>query len=217
MNFFKNNFSSIDKFLVISILASSIVLVACFFTTEIVKAAPAGGSNNIEFTNPLGDLETVDSVLTSILIRLRGIIATLSVVFIVIGGLLYITSAGNDSRMTMAKGAIFASVIGLAIAIAAPSFLLEIYTALGVSINNNEVKDALSIAQIIANVLNFLLGILGVISIIMLVAAGMMYLTAAGSDSRIETAKNMTKWSIIGIAVALSALIIVKQVASFFI
>lgn len=134
-----------------------------------------------------------------------------------IGALFYITSAGNESRITMAKGAILASVIGLAIGIAAPSFLKEVYIAIGWKDKlPGEVSGSLSLVQIATNVLNFLLGIMGVIAIIMLVAAGMMYLTSAGDEGRIETAKNMTKWSIIGITIALAAIVIIKQVASFF-
>jgi len=110
-------------------------------------------------------------------------------VFIVIGALLYITSAGNESRMTMAKGAIVASVIGLAIGIAAPSFLHEISDILGWGpadackdvvdpTAKQACKDALekslTLTAIALNVLNFLLSIVGVIAIIMLVSAGMM-------------------------------------------
>lgn len=179
-------------------------------------AQATGDSGTITFTNPL-TYNTVDEILTALLIHLQGIIVVISMVFIVIGALLYMTSAGNDGRMTTAKGAIFAAVIGLAIGIAAPSFLREIYTALGRSTASEDlINSAPSIATIALNVLNFLLGITGVLGIIMLVASGIAYLTAAGNEGQIETAKKMTKWAIIGIAVALGALVIVKQVASFF-
>ena len=196
------------------VLLLGFFIVSGFFWGKNVIAQCAPGSQaagSICFSNPL-QYETVDQLLPVILNRLQGVIVVLALVFIVIGGLLYITSAGNESRMTMAKGAIVAAVIGLAVGIAAPSFLREIYTALGSNVPG-EVAQSLSIAQIALNVLNFLLGIVGVVSIIMLVVAGMMYLTAAGNESQIETAKNMTKWSIVGIIVALSAIIIVKQIA----
>lgn len=189
-------------------------LIALSFTISIISLTVFSLSFAQEFPNPL-QYDTMEEVLTVILDRLRGIIAIISIIFIVIGGLLYMTSAGNESRMTMAKGAILASIIGLAIGIAAPSFVLEIYTALG-STSVPAAASGPTISEIAMNVLNFLLGIIGIIAIIMLVAAGMMYLTAAGSESRIETAKNMTKWSIVGITIALASLIIVKQIASFF-
>lgn len=203
--------------IVISFLLAVIVLGGFF--NFVLAACPTGsgtgGATNICFDNPLS-YDDVDGVLTALLIHLQGIIVVISMVFIVVGALLYMMSAGNESRMGVAKGAIFAAVIGLAIGIAAPSFLKEIYAALGTSTTNTAVTAAPDLATIALNVLNFLLGITGVIGIIMLVAAGIAYLTAAGNEGQIETAKKMTKWAIIGIAVALGALVIVKQVASFF-
>jgi hypothetical protein len=120
--------------------------------------------------------------------------------------------------MKTAKGAIYAAVIGLAIGIAAPSFLKEIYDILGRSTAEETlINSAPSLATIALKVLNFLLSIVGVAAIIMLAAAGIAYMTAAGNEGQIEIAKKMTKWSIVGIAVALGALVIVKQVASFFV
>lgn len=189
---------------------SGVVLAAC------PTGAGAGGAGDICFENPLS-YDTVDGVLTALLVHLQGIIVVISMVFIVIGALLYMTSAGDEGKMKTAKGAIFAAVIGLAIGIAAPSFLKEIYTALGKSTGAEPLIDsAPSIAAIALNVLNFLLGIAGTLAIVMLVAAGITYLTAAGNEGQIETAKKMTKWAIVGIAVALGALVIVRQVASFF-
>lgn len=184
-----------------------------FFNFTLATTTTPG---NITFTNPL-TYNTVDGMLAALLVHLQGIIVVISMVFIVIGALIYMTSAGNDKRMELGKSAIFAAVVGLALGIAAPSFLREIYTILGADPSGEAaLTDAPSIAEIALNTLNFLLSIAGVLGIIMLVAAGIAYLTAAGNEGQIETAKKMTKWAIIGIAVALGALVIVKQVANFF-
>lgn len=186
---------------------SNFALAACSSQTS---------ASNICFDNPLA-YDTVDGMLAALLVHLQGIIVVISMIFIVIGALIYMSSAGNDKRMELGKGAIFAAVVGLALGIAAPSFLKEIYKALGKSTaSENLINTAPDIVQIALNVLNFLLSITGVLGIIMLVAAGIAYLTAAGNEGQIETAKKMTKWAIIGIAVALGALVIVKQVANFF-
>jgi glucose uptake protein GlcU len=60
------------------------------------------------------------------------------------------------------------------------------------------------------------LSIVGVVALIMLVVGAFMYLTAAGEEDRIDTGKSIVKYSIIGIAIALAALVLVRQVASFF-
>ncbi|HWQ59631.1 MAG TPA: pilin [Candidatus Fimivivens sp.] len=59
------------------------------------------------------------------------------------------------------------------------------------------------IGTVIINVMNWLLGMLGLIAIIMFVVAGYQYLTAAGDEKNTENAKNNIKYAVIGVAVAL--------------
>jgi len=136
----------------------------------------------------------------------------------VIGALLYITSAGESGRIETAKKAISASLIGLAIGIAAPSFLKEIGDILrwNANVNSSAVSSAPTLSAIAANVLTFLLSILGTIALIMLIVSSMMYLTAAGDEERIDKGKNMFKYSLIGIIIAMASLAVVKQIATFF-
>jgi len=188
-------------------------------TTETGSGTGSCADGSICFTSPLA-FTTVEGVLGSILSTLQGIIVLISIVFIVIGAVMYIMSAGNDDMIKKAKSAITAAMIGLAIGIAAPSFLREIATILGWGndkINNPEVSGALTLAQIATNLLNFLLALVGVLGIIMMVIGGTMYLSSAGNEKKIDTAKSITKWAIIGIAVALAALVIVRQIARFFV
>ena len=63
--------------------------------------------------------------------------------------------------------------------------------------------------------LNFL-KLTGILAIIMLVIGGLMYFAAAGDETRADTAKKIVKFSIIGIAVTLASLVIVRQIADFF-
>lgn len=173
------------------------------------------GSSTIQFSNPLA-YNTVEEVLGAILTGLQGIIVTLALVFLVVGAVMYVTSAGNDKQIETAKGAIFAAMIGLALGIAAPSFLKEISSILGWSSTPSSVSGAVSIATILLNVLNFLLNILGILAIIMMVIGGFMYLTSAGDEDRIDRGKKILIWSIVGVIVALASLIIVRQIADFF-
>ncbi len=178
----------------------------------------AGQVVNISLVNPL-KYNTVQQVLMALLYALQGVIVVLSLVFIVIGAVLYITSGGNQGRVTMAKTAITAALIGLAIGILAPTFLKEIATVLGWNATAplpSEVSNARSAADILLSVLNFLLGIVGTLSIIMLVIGGGMFLTAAGSQDRITTGKKIVTYALLGVVVALASLVIVRQLAAFF-
>ena len=78
--------------------------------------------------------------------------------------------------------------------------------------NAGVISDAPRVSALGLNVLNFLLSVFGVLAIIMLTVAGVKYFFSAGSETRLESAKKATAYVIIGIAVALGALIIVRQV-----
>jgi flagellar biosynthesis protein FlhB len=62
--------------------------------------------------------------------------------------------------------------------------------------------------------MNWLLAILGVIAVIAFVISGMQYLLSAGDEDWIEMAKRNMKYSIVGIVVALSGLIIIRAIDS---
>ncbi len=175
-------------------------------------------STSTEFTNPIG-FTTVSDLLSSILSHLMGIIAIIAIIFIVIGGIMYMLSAGDEAMVTRAKKTWTGAVIGLAIALAAPTFLKEIKsilsdnTVVGGSADS-WVSNALTIHDIAVRVLNLLLSVVGVIAIIALVIGGGMYLTAYGDEKRIDTGKKTITYAILGIVVTLAAIIIVRQVAT---
>jgi hypothetical protein len=182
---------------------------------------PGGGVGGgtmtvIEFPNPL-QYDTVEEVFTSIITTAQTIVVLLALVFIIIGALIYITSAGDTKRIDWAKKAISAALIGLVIIMVAPSFLKEIANVFGWNDVSGVTAQALTITQIATRVLNFLLSIIGIIAIIMFLIGSIMYLTSAGDDKKATTAKDIVKAAIIGMIVAFSALVIVRQLADFFI
>ena len=67
---------------------------------------------------------------------------------------------------------------------------------------------------IITNVLNWFLGILAVLSILMIVIAGIMYITSGGDEGRVDKAKSWLTYSIIGLVVALLGFVIVKAIGA---
>ena len=170
-----------------------------------------------EFTNPLR-AGSFEELFTNVMTGLQGIIVVLAIIFIIVGALMYITSAGNEKQMTLGKSAILAAMIGLALGIAAPSFLREIGTILGWTgvAGNPVVSGANSLSEIASNVLKFLLSIVVILGIIMLIIGGMAYLTSAGDEGRAETGKKIVIYSIIGIAVTMVSMVLVTQIANFF-
>lgn len=68
------------------------------------------------------------------------------------------------------------------------------------------------IIDIAGSTMDWILGLLGFIAIIGFVVSGILYLTAAGNDGQIKTAKEAMKWSIVGVIVALMGYVIVQAV-----
>jgi|GEM_PF-791961 hypothetical protein len=65
------------------------------------------------------------------------------------------------------------------------------------------------ISTIIENFMQWLLGILGFLAIVAFTISGIQYLTAAGNEDQISTAKRNMTWSIVGVVVALMGFIII--------
>ncbi len=91
------------------------------------------------------------------------------------------------------------------------TFLVPIVSAAGV------IESAPPLAHILMNILYFLLSVVGIVAILSLVIAGLRYMLAFGDTEKIAAAKQMTVYSIIGVVVALSALILLRGIESFFI
>lgn len=72
------------------------------------------------------------------------------------------------------------------------------------------------IGEVLMNLMDWLLGIFGMLAVIAFVISGIQYLLAAGDERQAETAKRNMKYSIIGIAVALSAYIIIDAISCMF-
>jgi hypothetical protein len=199
----KNKLKLLSLFLPILFVAGS-----CYF---LINAAHA----QTEFTNPLA-FTTIEGLLQNFLATMQKIIVTLALVFIVIGAIMYVTSAGDSGQIESAKKAITMAMLGLAIGIGAPSILKEISSILGWTATGDTVANAKTLSQIAVNVLNFLLGIFGVLAIIMMVIGGIMYLTSAGDEDRIDTGKKIFTYAIVGAVVAMAAMVLVRQIAAFF-
>jgi hypothetical protein len=69
-----------------------------------------------------------------------------------------------------------------------------------------------SVYAIIANILNWLLAIIGIMGIIGFLISGGMYILSSGDDKMAGTAKNAMVNSIIGIIVALSGYVIIQAI-----
>jgi len=68
------------------------------------------------------------------------------------------------------------------------------------------------VVQIISNVLVWILGIFGVLALIAFTISGMQYILSVGDEKTIDAAKRNMKWSIVGVIVALSGVVIIYAI-----
>lgn len=66
--------------------------------------------------------------------------------------------------------------------------------------------------DIVKNLLYWILGVFGLLAIIAFVISGVQYLTSAGDEKGVETAKRNMKWSVVGVIVALSGYVIILAI-----
>lgn len=73
--------------------------------------------------------------------------------------------------------------------------------------------DNRSVENVVINVTQVVTGIIGVLAILMIVVSGVMYITSGGDQNRVDTAKRMLTYSIVGLVVALLAFTIVSTIS----
>lgn len=68
--------------------------------------------------------------------------------------------------------------------------------------------------EIVASVIQVALGFLGIIAVLIILYAGFLWMTAAGNDDKIATAKSMLSAGIIGLVIILAAFGLAKFVVN---
>ena len=71
-----------------------------------------------------------------------------------------------------------------------------------------------TLTEIVSNIMTWMLGLVGFLGVIGFAISGILYLTAAGDEERITTAKRAMTWSIVGVIVALLGVVIIKAANS---
>jgi len=78
------------------------------------------------------------------------------------------------------------------------------------------IEDAPTFASLLTRVLGFLLEVFGIIAILGMILVGLMYLSAADDKKQLLQTKKAFWNILIGICAAFGALVLVRQIASYF-
>ncbi len=79
------------------------------------------------------------------------------------------------------------------------------------------IDDAPTIADILSNAFSFLLQVTGIIGIIGVVMAGLLYFFANGDRRKISAAKKISVAIVIGFVILFGAWVILKTIGTFFV
>lgn len=144
------------------------------------------------------------------------VIAYIAAFFILYGGFLYITGGNNPSQVEKARKSIFNAVIGLAISMSAVAIINYLFGIIGSAPTTSQGLPTLTGEQILHNGLNMVYFIAGVLAVVVIVIAGLMYVSSNGDSSRVTKAKNMLTYSIVGLIIVLVAFTITNFVIGRF-
>lgn len=89
------------------------------------------------------------------------------------------------------------------------------YEAAGCGITSGSAAET-ELNNTIKNVINVALGMIGVLAVIVIIIAGILMATANGDVAKVAKARNAIMYSLIGLAIALSAFAIVNFVLGAF-
>ena len=154
------------------------------------------------------------TIVANIVTDITVIAAYLIVGYVIYGGYLYIFSAGDPGKVATGKKALTQAFIGLAIVISANVILNAIRFALlngsGSFSQNCVSSQCVNPGDMVINAINWVIGIAGAVSLIFVVYGGISYTTSSGDPGKLQQAKKIITYALIGLAiVALSEMIVV--------
>jgi len=96
-------------------LTTSGLFASCVVFASEVSAAVPGWNSKVDSANPGGVPTNLDATIKDITNFILGFVFLIAVLIVLYGGLLYLTSTGNQDMVDRAKKTIFNGIIGMVI------------------------------------------------------------------------------------------------------
>lgn len=173
---------------------------------------------NVEF--PENDEEIGDMVVTiatNILTDITVLASYLVTAYIIYGGYLYIFANGDTGKVAVGKKALNQAFIGLAITVLATTIVSAIRIALlhgQGNFANCANEQCVTADDLVTNLIQWVIGVGGVVAAAAVVGGGVMYITSNGDPNRLQTGKNIIKYALIGLVIVALAEIITGFMAN---
>lgn len=158
------------------------------------------------------------TIASNILTDIAAIASYLVVGYVIWGGYLYMFSSGDPGKAAAGKKTLTHAFIGLAICISAYTIFGAIRIALlggSGNLGNCTVgSTCVTPETLIANLVQWIAGISGVVCAVFIVVGGWGYMTSAGDPNKLSKAKNTLLYAFIGLAIVALAEVIAAFVAN---
>jgi len=188
----------------------SIIGVFSSLGTLIPQISYAEEVSEMTTSTPLGEVSTFGELISLVWAYGVQVLIAFGILFIVLGAFFYVGSAGNEERKSQGREMIFGSIIGIIITMGSGVLIRMLHKpAEGTSGALAEVPE------VIGNASNMLIGIIASFSVLMLVYAGLLYVTGKGDAEKIDKAHNAFKYSIYGLIIGILAYAITNTVVGF--
>ena len=165
---------------------------------------------------PSSTLPELKDIIVSIVNGIIAVVGVVAVIFVVYGGIQYITSSGESAKTQKAKNTIFYALIGLAIC--ALSFLIVNFVIVNLISGNGAgevtgdgtgvetVGDGnTNLVNAITNIINAIVAVLGTVCVGFMIYGGVQYMTSSGDSSKVEKAKKTLLYAGIGLVICVLA------------
>lgn len=171
------------------------------------------GTKTSAFNNPLGqNMGTIDKVLSSTSGYLNAVAGTIALIFVLIGSAFYVIAAfGKKEMAELGKKMIVVAVGGFAVIVATPAIWTEIKGILG-SGNPEQLVQTSPTVTIVNRTLKGFLYLVGLYALLSFLIGGIAYLISFGDEKRMDRAKTILKFALIGSLFAIGALVIANQI-----
>ena len=161
------------------------------------------------------------TIVANILTDLTVIAAYLVIGYVIYGGYQYMLSNGDPGKVANGKKTLVQAFIGLAIVMLSNVILNTIRIALGANFSADCTKaedgclnSAIDVKNMVTNVIQWVIGVAGVVSAIFVVIGGISYTTSGGDPSKLQKAKQTILYALIGLTIVALAEIITAFVSN---
>ncbi|MFA5926182.1 MAG: pilin [Parcubacteria group bacterium] len=169
------------------------------------SSGSSGANSDTGVINPIS-ANSFSDLFQSAMNYFKTIAGTVAVLFIILGGVMYMASGGNSGMTERAKNTLIYAMVGLVVVVAAPLFLSDILLVL----KGSGGGGGSSLLTIVTNVLKVLLACVGIFGILGILNGSVIMFISSGDEKTIEMGRNAVKYSLIAIALSAGSLILVQ-------